>query len=122
MNDLTVHFSRSEFRSRDGAEHPIDCRLLGMLEQLRQAAGGRPITITSGYRSPEHNRRVGGASNSYHLRGMAADLKIKGMSPRDVYGLAESLWPDHAGLGLYQSAHGGWIHVDCRADMARWEG
>lgn len=45
-----------------------------VLEPARKELG-RPITVTSGYRSPELNKAVGGVSNSQHLTGCAADLK-----------------------------------------------
>ena len=45
-----------------------------VLDPLREAWGG-PIIITSGYRSEELNARVGGVKNSYHTRGMAADIR-----------------------------------------------
>lgn len=120
MGDLTPHFSRAEFRCRDGSEHAIDCRLLAMLEGLR-AVIGRPITITSGYRSPDYNRQVGGASNSMHLRGMAADFKVAGLSPEQVYDIADRLYPV-SGLGVYPRGEGGWVHLDSRTAAARWRG
>ena len=47
------------------------------LEVLRERSGG-PIVINSGYRSPQLNRAVGGASNSNHLTGCAADIRVTG--------------------------------------------
>ena len=82
MGDLTPHFSAHEFRCRDGSEHPISCRLLSMLEAIRCHFG--PVSVTSGYRSPSYNTAVGGAPNSYHLKGRAADIQIPGVTPEDV--------------------------------------
>lgn len=53
--------------------HP---KLLRCLEQLRRDLDGKPLIVLSAYRSPEHNARVGGAKNSYHMRGMAADISM----------------------------------------------
>jgi len=50
-----------------------DCRLLDGLQFIREIIG--PMTITSGYRSYAYNKKVGGSSNSYHLKGLAADFK-----------------------------------------------
>lgn len=122
MGDLSAHFDSSEFRCRDGSETAIDSRLIEMLEQLRFALGGHPIIVTSGYRSPSYNAKVGGARNSYHLRGMAADIQVKGKAPDEVYAAAERLFPATGGLGLYERASGGWVHIDSRQHRARWKG
>ena len=60
-------------------------RLCGWLEELRKrynakyGVGEEPIRINSGYRSPQLNRKIGGASTSNHLTGCAADIKVAGM-------------------------------------------
>lgn len=46
-----------------------------LLDPLREGIG-MPIRVNSGYRTPEHNRRVGGVANSDHLRGLAADIRF----------------------------------------------
>jgi uncharacterized protein YcbK (DUF882 family) len=74
MGDLTQHFSRQEFDSRDGAAANPTPRLLAMLERLRLLCGDRPLPIVSGYRSPSHNKAVGGARDSRHLHNDAADI------------------------------------------------
>lgn len=119
MGDLTPHFSKHEFRCRDGSEHAIDCRLLSMLEALRCILG--PISITSGYRSPEYNAAVGGAPQSFHRLGMAADIQAARHTPAEVYAKADELFPV-SGLGLYSRSGGGWVHIDCRGSRARWTG
>ena len=74
---VSPHFKLREFQSRDGADKVlISDELLAKLEELR-AYGGFVITINSGYRSAAHNKKVGGASNSSHTRGLAADVKGK---------------------------------------------
>ena len=60
-------------------------RLCGWLEELRKryneryGAGEEPIRINSGYRSPQLNRKIGGAATSNHLTGCAADIRVSGM-------------------------------------------
>lgn len=60
-----------------------------VLQPLRDYLG-KPITITSGYRSPEVNKRVGGAVDSQgrpksqHTKGMASDIQVHGMTPKQV--------------------------------------
>ena len=121
MGDLTHDFSAIEFRCRDGSEHPIDCGLLAMLQAVRSHFG-RPVTITSGYRSPAYNARVGGAPNSYHTKGLAADFRVRSEDIRDVHAWCNAAFPN-AGLGIYVRSGGwGWIHIDNRGSRARWTG
>ena len=119
MGDLTPHFSSHEFKCRDGSSHPMDCRLLSMLEAIRCSFG--PISITSGYRSPEYNKKIRGAKDSYHTRGMAADIRVLNTPPSVVYEWADDKFPV-SGLGLYERDGGGWVHIDCRSYRARWTG
>lgn len=114
MTALSAHFDSSEFRCQDGTEHPIDPHLLTMLEAVR-AHFARPVHITSGYRSPAWNRRVGGASQSYHLTGQAADLQVEGTPSREVAAFCDYAFPQ-SGVGAYAS----WVHLDCRGYRARW--
>lgn len=115
MGDLSEHFSAWEFRCKDGSEHPIDPKLLTMLELVRAHFGGKPVLVTSGYRSPEYNQRIGGATNSYHTKGMAADFAIHGVSPADIYAYCDRTFPT-GGVGRYAA----WVHLDCRPYRARW--
>jgi len=125
-NTLTKNFSFSEFNSKDGAPMPEDVKknirlLANELEKIR-AAFKSPIKINSGYRSPAHNKAVGGVDNSYHLKGMAADFNVKGRTPRQVVAIIEEMINrgelKQGGVGLYN----GWIHYDIRGTKARWNG
>lgn len=112
MGDLTAHFSASEFVDRrNGRLVGPTCRLLASLELLRHLVG-RPLTIVSGYRSPETNREVGGAADSRHLHGDAADI------PEGYATLAQAEAAGFTGIGT----KGRWaIHVDVRpGGPARW--
>ncbi len=84
--------------------------------QLFRDRLGKPITITSGYRCPAHNKAVGGAKESQHLLGKAADIVVKGMSPATVAEHAEAI--GFGGIGRYAT----FTHVDVRAGRARWSG
>lgn len=112
MGDLTQHFSRSEFNSRDGATANPSCRLLAALERLRLIAGDKPLRIVSGYRSPAHNKAVGGAGDSRHLHNDAADI------PAGYATVAQAERAGFTGIG----SSGQWaIHVDVRpGGAARW--
>ena len=69
------YFDISEFDSPDepGSGQYMDDEFLEMLDNARHMAG-IPFIINSGYRTKEHNRKVGGRSNSAHLAGFAADI------------------------------------------------
>lgn len=114
MGDLSKHFSRHEFACKCGCgQDTVDAELLTELEALRQHFDA-PITINSGNRCEEYNRRVGGASASQHLRSRAADITIKGVTPLRVYTLLD---PTHkGGLGKYET----FTHIDTRGSRARW--
>jgi peptidoglycan hydrolase-like protein with peptidoglycan-binding domain len=119
------HFSLSEFASKDGAPFPKWVipnvkELIEQLEVIRAALGNKPISITSGYRSPAHNAAVGGAKNSQHMQGNAADIVVSGKTPYQVYQKIEQLISAgkirQGGLGLYSS----FVHYDTRGYKARW--
>lgn len=58
-------------------------RLAALLEQVRSLLG-KPIIVTSGYRSPEVNLAIGSTNRSQHPLGCAADIKVAGMTPKQV--------------------------------------
>ena len=127
LNDLlSPHFRLSEFMSKDGANTPDSVlddlrRQAALLEVIRSAAGDRPISINSGYRSPSHNTAVGGATHSQHPLGTAADFNVQGMQPRAVSELVTGLIDQgklpSGGLGVYDN----WVHYDHRQNgNARW--
>ena len=90
---LSEHFKLGEFtRSKYPEVYNIPSheaianmkRLCVWLEVLRNKVG-HPIVINSGYRSPQLNRKVGGAANSNHLTGCAADIRTSGYEQAIVY-------------------------------------
>ena len=118
MGDLSPHFNRKELSCRCCGRLEYEPRLLDALEKLRELAG-RPVIVTSGFRCPEHNRRVGGKPNSLHTRGLAADVRILGQSVRKMYELARQIETfDQGGIGVYPDEV--FIHVDARPNPGRW--
>lgn len=120
---LSPNFTVYEFRCRDGSDAiMIDQTLVVLLQAIREHFG-KPITITSGYRTAAHNTAVGGAKSSQHLLGRAADIQVAGVSVEDVASYAEALMPDWGGVGRYPIKPGrarGWVHVDTRPNKSRW--
>ncbi len=78
---------------------------------------GRPVIVTSGYRSPGQNRRAGGARHSYHMSCMAADIKVPGVSPSRIARFARSL-PSVGGVGFHTYTTA--VHVDVADRVATW--
>ena len=116
IGQLTKNFHADEFKCKDGTPVPDEYRnnlieLATNLQVLRDVLK-RKITIISGYRSPAHNKKVGGASKSSHLTAKAADIKVEGLTPRQVKIQIEELikrgMMKNGGIGLYSS----WLHVD----------
>ena len=74
-NDIK-YFKEVEFEQKGlaGSGNGMDMEFVAALDVLRGELG-RPIVITSGYRTAEYNKGVGGSSDSAHIRGLAADIK-----------------------------------------------
>lgn len=107
---LGRHFKVREFRCRDGSQVVfIDDYLHSVLDILRHKLG-KPVIITSGYRTPEWNAKCGGAKYSYHMRGMAADIRVDGVSPKELANKLDEIVPDGCGIIVYKS----WVHFDVR--------
>jgi uncharacterized protein YcbK (DUF882 family) len=114
---LSANFLASEFACRCGCgQVKVDQRLVDGLQALRGDLG-RPILVTSGYRCSEHNARVGGAANSQHVLGRAADIRVPGMTAAELYAAACQL-PQFSGFGRDDAR--GFLHVDVREHPARW--
>jgi uncharacterized protein YcbK (DUF882 family) len=96
---------------RTGAETPMDPRLIELLYKIAQRAG-RKIQVVSGFRAPMYSA----VSFSYHPRGMAADIRIPGMTALMVRDLVTSMGVK--GVGYYPTSQ--FVHVDVRDTKAHW--
>ena len=124
---LSPAFRVREFRCRDGTDTIlIDEGLVVLLQCIREHFG-KPVYITSGYRTAAHNAAVGGSKSSQHLLGRAADFYVEGVDVATVAAYAETLLPARGGIGRYpkDAAHPkrrtGWVHIDTRAGKSRWK-
>ena len=98
----------------------IDDKLVEYLQKIRDHFG-KAVTITSAYRCPIHNKNVGGATGSYHAKGMAADIVVNDVAPDDVAKYAESI--GIKGIGLYETDKDGYfVHIDTRTTKSFWYG
>lgn len=120
---LSANFKVLEFACKGGgccSTVLIDDKLVEYLQKIRDHFG-KSITITSGYRCPTHNSRVGGATGSRHTKGEAADIVVQGVAPKKVAQYAESI--GILGIGLYETASDGhFVHIDTRTYKSFWYG
>ena len=122
---LTENFSLEEFKSKDGSAFPAEVvQNLGVLAEQLQALRDeikKPITVLSGYRSPAHNLKVGGAKESFHVKGMAGDLQVAGIKPSELAEVIDKLIKEgkmkQGGMGIYPS----FVHYDFRGKRIRWK-
>ena len=111
---LTKNFSSHEFKCPCPrcTEFTVDLDHINKLQALRDKVG-KPITIDSAFRCPEHNKEVGGEPHSVHMLGHATDIKIPGYTPNQVADMCEGF----DGLGRYDT----FTHCDSRGTPARWD-
>jgi uncharacterized protein YcbK (DUF882 family) len=111
---LAPNFVLGEFRSKDGADIVlVHDNLIALLQMIRYKFD-KPIDITSGYRTRAHNATVSQATHSPHIFGLAADIKVRDISPREVQSFVREL--GIGGIGSY----GTFTHVDVRGVNRRF--
>lgn len=111
---LQYHFTGAEMACKDGTEEYMYApELMRILENIREHFN-KPVIINSGYRTPEWNTKVSGAKNSYHMKGMAADIVVKGVNPKQVAEYASVIMPN-GGVIRYTN----FVHIDVREKKYR---
>ena len=111
---VSPHFKAKEFQSKDGSEYLlIATELIEILEKIRSHFNA-PVIINSGYRTPSWNSKVNGAGNSYHCKGMAADIVVKRHSSLEVAKYADSIMKQ-GGIIKYSN----FTHIDVREESYR---
>lgn len=120
---LSAHFKLRELVSENDPVRPGAIEMANLVELCKTVLEplrlqlGRPIQITSGYRSPSHNQKIGGAKGSMHCLGIAADISVPaeaGSQVQEQIKVARLLYQNPAvgGIGLY--ARKQIVHVDIR--------
>jgi len=108
-NQLSENFHLSEFTCKCGRckSQLVGTKLVRLLQELRVRMGV-PLSITSAYRCPTHNRNVGGASQSRHVEGDAVDISIANLDWQKLVRVAKEV--GFTGIGYGQDR--GFIHLD----------
>jgi len=101
------NFSPREIACRGTGRVALDFKALDNLQALRTKLGA-PMVLNSAYRSPEHNKRVGGSKNSLHLQGRAFDCRMDNHDPNAYIAAARSV--GFTGFGTYPRQN--FTHVD----------
>lgn len=113
---IAKNFKVKEFRCKDGTDIIfISDELVEVLQDVRDHFNC-PVNLNSGYRTPPHNKKIGGSANSRHQYGMAADFWVKGVDASIVQEYLESKYPDKYGIGKAKN----YTHIDVRATKSRW--
>lgn len=125
MRRFSKNFPVTELACKDGTPVPAmyydNAKAICERAQVLRDLLGTSLIVKSGYRTKEHNDKVGGADNSYHLTASALDLRSLYWSAGDLATLYKGLIrlglvPD-GGLGTYDS----FIHIDI-GPARRWTG
>lgn len=117
---LSTNFRVSEFDCKCSrcSETLLDTALIDILQKIRNHYG-KPVNINSGYRCSKHNVEVGGANGSHHVKGMAADIVVKGVEPIEVARYAESIGIKR--IGYYDANHGNFVHIGSGTTKNFWK-
>jgi zinc D-Ala-D-Ala carboxypeptidase len=110
---LYPNFTENEFRCRHCGVVAMQSDFMTKLQQLRTVYG-RPMTITSGYRCPQHPAEINKTTTGAHTTGRAADIAVSGADAHDIIRLATHL--GFAGIGVQQKGTGRFIHIDTVGD------
>ena len=134
MRQLSEHFSLEEFtKSQSASRLRIDNTApedviknltnlcIHVLEKIRLNYG-KPVIINSGYRSPALNKVIGGAKNSQHMSGQAADIEIPGIDNRFLFNwIKDNLQFDQLILEFHRDGvpDSGWVHISWNSNRNR---
>lgn len=120
FNGVPTHFRLREFQSKDGADEVVlSVKLIYLLEKIRRITD-QSVSINSGYRTPAHNKKVGGSPNSQHVLGKAADIVVGRLHNNVGNALKIAILASQLGfngVGVYPT----FTHVDVRDNVSHWD-
>lgn len=118
MNDIQLneYFNLKEFECPCCLTIKLSSELLQRLTRFRCILG-KPVKINSGYRCPSENTKINGDLNSYHMKGMAADIYVEGFYLEELLEVAKEV--GFKGIGVYSQKN--YLHLDVRpGDFKVW--
>ncbi len=123
IRHIAEHFTIREFACPKTTDNILlSSILVKVLEDIRTLCGDKAMNINSGYRDLEHNTNVGGSPTSYHMKGMAADIRISGVDTLTVCRAAEKALAARGipgGIGRYVGQN--FVHIDVRPVRHRFQ-
>lgn len=111
------NFTEADFRCRHCGKQEMKPEFMARLQALRNVYG-RPMTITSGYRCPDHPIEKAKAEPGMHATGLACDIGVRGAEAYEIMRLA--MQAGFTGIGVQQKGSGRFIHVDLRTTPTVW--
>ena len=116
MSQISKNFTREEATCRCGCGKVVLVdSVIELIQNIRNEYGSS-ILINRWYSCPEHNKEVGGASSSFHILGLAVDLRPGDGDLKELYLVCEKAEPN--GLGIYPEKK--FIHIDLGTRIQRW--
>ena len=115
--NLTTNFKVKEFACSDGTDTVVINPLIPHICQIIRNRFNMPFSPNSAYRTPTHNKSVGGATKSNHIYGRAVDIPAKkGVTPKQLYDYVDKMFGDWGELGIYSWG----IHVGIQDKKSRF--
>lgn len=109
---ISPNFKLKEFKCKDGSDEVLlDSSFVREKLQAIRDHFGKPVLINSAYRTESYNKKVGGAKNSYHMKGMAFDIRISGVDLDTICKYAQSIGV----LGIIR--YNTFVHIDARPNL-----
>jgi hypothetical protein len=108
LEELTATSHRQFDNTPNASEMANLVRLAAFLEEVKTVLGGKPVMINSGFRSKQVNDSVGSKDTSQHRIGCAADIRVPGMTPREV---VEACIKANIGYDQIIEEFGSWTHI-----------
>lgn len=110
--NISPNFKIKEFRCKDGSDIILldSSFVINKLQNIRTHFG-KPVRINSAYRTIEYNKKIGGAKNSYHTKGMAFDIVVDGTNLDEICKYAQSI--GIKGIIRYNT----FVHIDARSEV-----